>query len=715
MTHCPVYSPGEGMRIEVPITKDSLIKSVLMGDNYISLAFNHTDILPINRGWYIVYKGRKWEIMDEVIPESHSKASGYAYELKFYAQQHQMKRSRVFWVQDGIKEAAFNLTTTLSTFAELICSNMNAFLEVDYWRVGNIPEELSTKTLAMSFDGVTCWDAVADIAELFETEWWVDDDASPESVTLNFGKCLHGDEERFAEGEVISKMPISKVGDNDEYGTRFYVFGGTRNIPKNYRHTEQGGVTNHISECRLRLPSGRPYIDATENLSQYDIVEQVVFLDDIYPKNEEVVTDVQTRVITADGASTTIYRIYCSGTAFTPQDRIEGEKLGATFTSGSLQGREFELNILGVFTNFEKGFEIIAQHENTGGDDEIYIPNEYLHPAVGDKFILTGVELPEQNVSTAEINLMFKGQEIAALRSKDTNTYECPTNPVYCTHNDKNYEIGQKVLLVASPFGDSGRDSRVIGYEKTLYDEYQATYTIGENVKKPRYVQLEGAIVKAQKETKKLVDGSRIENDRNDFQNLEKVQTVEERVQAVDDGLEALRSDTEATEDELRAQLFSTDKKAEDAASEVSAQKTQLEANGTALTKLIADDKNMSIREIATEVVAENMPTEVATAMQKLVISTSPVGGIYQANIVYEWASSPTEMNINGLSAANEQYDNVWTIRFGCTSETPLNISPAVLWVDGVQPIFASWGICELRFIRVSGMDAYIGEWKVYK
>lgn len=710
MTHCPVYSPGEGMRIEVPITKDSLIKSVLMGDNYISLAFNHTDILPINRGWYIVYKGRKWEIMDEVIPESHNSADGYAYELKFYAQQHQMKRSRVFWTQDDIKEATFNLTTTLSTFAELICSNMNAFLGVDYWRVGNIPEELSTKTVALSFDGVTCWDAVLNIANLFETEWWVDDDASPASVTLNFGKCLHGEAEQFAEGGVVSKMPIAKRGENADYGTRFYVFGGTRNIPKSYRHTEQGGVTNHISERRLLLPKGRPYIDAVENLAPQDVVEQVVFLDDIYPKNEETITDVQTRAMTADGVSTTVYRIYCSGTDFTPANIIPGETIGATFTSGSLQGRAFELIVLGGFTNFEKGFEIIVQHESTGGNDEVYIPNEYLHPAVGDKFILTGVELPDRNISTAEMNLLLKGQEIATLRSKDTNSYECPTNPIYCTLHDKNFEIGQKVLLVSPSFWSDGRESRIIGFEKSLYDEYHATYTVGENVKKSRYVQLEGVIVETQKDTKKLIDGTRIETDRSNFINLEKVQMV-------DDNLETLRNDTAQTETELRTSILSAERKADGAVRDVAAQKTQVETNGTALTKLIADDKNMSVREIASDVVAENMPTEVATATQKMTISDAPAKNIYMANVVYEWLGTPVSLTIQSLTAADTSYENVWTIRFGCTADTSLLITPSVLWKDGVAPRFEAWGVCELRFTKQDALlgGNYLGEWKIYR
>lgn len=712
MTHCPVYSPGDGIRIGVPITKDSLIKSVLMGDNYISLVFNHTDILPINRGWYIVHNGRKWEIMDEVIPESHNSADGYAYELKFYAQQHHMKRSRVFWTQDDIKEATFNLTTTLSTFAELICSNMNAFLGVDYWRVGNIPEELSTKTVALSFDGVTCWDAVLNIANLFETEWWVDDDASPASVTLNFGKCLHGEAEQFAEGGVVSKMPIAKRGENADYGTRFYVFGGTRNIPKSYRHTEQGGITNHISERRLRLPQGVPYIDAFENLEPQDVVEQVVFLDDIFPKNEEVITDVQTRVMTTDGVSTTVYRIYCSGTAFTPSNIIVGEKPGATFTSGSLQGRDFELVVLGGYTNFEKGFEIVVQRENAGGDDDVYIPNEYLRPEIGDKFILTGVELPQRNVLAAETSLLLKGREIAALRSKDVNNYECPTDAVYCTRNLKNFDIGQKVLLVSDSFGPDGRESRIVAFEKRLYDEYQATYTVGENIKKSRYVQLEGVVVDTKKNSQNVADGTKIITDRQDFKSRDN----QLKVQEIDEGLESLRNDVADTEAELRASIMSTDNKVGQASEAIEAQKEEAFVVSKNVSTLIGSDTNKSVRVIATEVAAEVIPTEIATATQRKGVTTDSMLLSLSPNILYDWGTQTlNSLTLPSLRGGDNAYNNKWMVRFALLSSDNLTIPFNVFWKDGIAPSWSAWCVCEITFFKdAAGVYTY-GEWKVYK
>jgi hypothetical protein len=223
-------------------------------------------------------------------------------------------------------------------------------------------------------------------------------------------------------------------------------------------------------------------------------------------------------------------------------------------------------------------------------------------------------------------------------------------------------------------------------------------------------VQLEGVIVDTKTETKKLIDGTRIQNDRSDFQNLWKVQVVEE-------GLETLRNDTVAAEADLRASIKSANTKADGAVSDVASQKTQVEANGTALTKLIADDKNMSVREIASDVVAENMPTEVATATQKMTISAAPAKNAYMANVVYEWLGTPVSLNIQSLTASNASYENVWTIRFGCTTDTSLLITPSVLWKDGVAPRFEAWGVCELRFTKQDDLlgGNYLGEWKIYR
>lgn len=492
-----IYSPTGTEILDAPVTKEAIIKYVLMGDYYIELPFNLLEPTTFARGSYITYKGRKFEIMSTVRPEFDSKTGGYKYTLKFEAQQNHMKRFVCFWLGGDNPEAVFHNTADLESFAALIVANMNKQLGGENWQVGTITVDNPKATKLVSFNGDKCWDILNTIAETFETEWWTEENG--DLVSLCFGKLDFGSPEEFRQGNVVKNIPAKK-GDDSSYGTRFYVFGSTRNLTSDYGQAPQGGETNHVSEIRLRLPDGQRYIDAIPGLSGSDIVEQVVFFDDIYPKNTETVTSIETvdREI-IEGQTDKAYVMYCKDTPFRPSDMIKGETLGATFTSGSLMGRDFELSInykpetWKPEDGFDKKFEIIAQVESSG-ESQLIIPNESLHPEPGDTFVITGVKLPKERIEEAEKELLKAGESYAAKHSSDTDVYDCETNPVYCQENKKNYDAGQAVRLVDPRFGESGRLSRIQGYEKKLYNEYIATYTVGDNTAYSRIGNIESEV-----------------------------------------------------------------------------------------------------------------------------------------------------------------------------------------------------------------------------
>lgn len=492
-----IYSPTGTEILDAPVTKEAIIKYVLMGDYYIELPFNLLEPTTFARGSYITYKGRKFEIMSTVRPEFDSKTGGYKYTLKFEAQQNHMKRFVCFWLGGDNPEAVFHNTADLESFAALIVANMNKQLGSENWQVGTITVDNPKAAKLVSFNGDKCWDILNTIAETFETEWWTEENG--DLVSLCFGKLDFGSPEEFRQGNVVKNIPAKK-GDDSSYGTRFYVFGSTRNLTSDYGQAPQGGETNHVSEIRLRLPDGQRYIDAIPGLSGSDIVEQVVFFDDIYPKNTETVTSIETvdREI-IEGQTDKAYVMYCKDTPFRPSDMIKGETLGATFTSGSLMGRDFELSInykpetWKPEDGFDKKFEIIAQVESSG-ESQLIIPNESLHPEPGDTFVITGVKLPKERIEEAEKELLKAGESYAAKHSSDTDVYDCETNPVYCQENKKNYDAGQAVRLVDPRFGESGRLSRIQGYEKKLYNEYIATYTVGDNTAYSRIGNIESEV-----------------------------------------------------------------------------------------------------------------------------------------------------------------------------------------------------------------------------
>lgn len=504
-----IYNPSGKAIYDAPVTTSAIIKYALMGDYYIELPFSLLTPLDFPPGSYITYKGRKFEIMSEVYPDFDNKTGGYKYTLQFQAQQNHMKNFICFWLGGDNPEAVFHNTTDLASFGALIVANMNKALGGNNWQMGSVNVEHPETNKLVSFNGDTCWDALSSIAETFDVEWWTEENGS--IVTLHFGKLNFGTPETFKRGEVVKSIPAKK-GDDSEYGTRFYVFGSTRNLTKEYGQSEQGGVTNHVSEVRLRLPDGQQYIDARPGLTKNEIKEVVVFFDDIYPKNTETVTSVETidRTI-IEGQTDKAYVMVCNDTPFLPSDVIEGETLGAHFTSGDLIGWDFELALIDdngdnidpatwkPEDGFNKKFEIIAQVETSGESQQI-IPNENMRPRGKDDdrgpdtFVLTGVKLPQQRIDEAEQELLNAGTSYAAKHSSDTTVYDCETNPVYCTHNEKNYEAGQAVRLMGPQFGIDGRLSRIQGYEKKLYNEYIATYTVGDNTPYSRLGSIESDV-----------------------------------------------------------------------------------------------------------------------------------------------------------------------------------------------------------------------------
>lgn len=498
-----IYNPSGKAIYDAPVTTSAIIKYVLMGDYYIELPFSLLTPLDFPLGSYITYKGRKFEIMSEVYPDFDNKTGGYKYTLQFQAQQNYMKKFICFWLGGDNPEVVFNDTTDLASFGALIVANINKALGGNNWQMGSVNVEHPETNKLVSFNGDTCWDALSSIAETFDVEWWTEENGS--IVTLHFGKLNFGTPETFKRGEVVKSIPAKK-GDDSEYGTRFYVFGSTRNLTKEYGQSEQGGVTNHVSEVRLRLPDGQQYIDARPGLTKNEIKEVVVFFDDIYPKNTETVTSVETidRTI-IEGQTDKAYVMVCNDTPFLPSDVIEGETLGAHFTSGDLIGWDFELALIDdngdnidpatwkPEDGFNKKFEIIAQVE-TSGEEYLITPNDSMKPQAGDTFVLTGVKLPQQRIDEAEQELLNAGTSYAAKHSSDTTVYDCETNPVYCTHNEKNYEAGQAVRLMGPQFGTDGRLSRIQGYEKKLYNEYIATYTVGDNTPYSRLGSIESDV-----------------------------------------------------------------------------------------------------------------------------------------------------------------------------------------------------------------------------
>ncbi len=478
-----------------PVTKDAREVRQLGGDHYIELSFNTDKILPFTKGCEIeagvdsINVPMVWTLKRDAVPEPIQGVNGYRYVLRFYAKEHDMDNVLFKLEKDEFPGRPFRITTTLKEFCRLICVCLGSS-----WK--NDTSLNDTDAREISFEGENCREAAAKVAKTFGVEWWVD---YKYASYLYFGKCEKGDEKDIKEGEIVNRFPASKRGDDSNYGTRFYIFGGTTNVPGNYRYNKDETALSYIAPRRICLRefnddlgtpvtnNGEPvyprYYDAVSGLTRSQVIEKLIVLDDIYPKQTGVITEVTPAQEDIGLENKVLVYTIKPDFGFVSQIQIVGI-VGITFTSGALNGQSFDVNLKDAISQSGTiryyALEIVPSVENIGGDRVVTTPGT-LSPESGDSFILTGVNVGDKAIEAAEKELWEKGRELADRYAADTNIYDCETNPVYCAENNIKFDIGQKVVLKGAHFGTEGRKSRVQGYERKLYNPFIATYSIGDN------------------------------------------------------------------------------------------------------------------------------------------------------------------------------------------------------------------------------------------
>lgn len=495
-------------RFSTPINKGAKGRFTLMKEDYITLPFSVGTPIEFKPGDYVDMRG----VLDDALGGKLSKvykylslqkpnvAPGkYDYELKLDAYYYEWNTKIFKYTPENHgQEAGWNLTATLDTQLGVFLRNLKAngytYNGVDY--DFEIDSTVENKAMLMSYDNIHLLDALYSMAakDKWNCDCWITDNI------IHFGRCEFGDAVKIELGVEASSM--ARNDSKGTYATRIYVFGGTRNIPANYRPVDEQTVVNGVVQKRLMLPSGTPYIDAYPGMTNAEAVEDVVVFDDIYPRRIGTLSDVKTvdRNIETDGEVTGTFKAYQykdTGLVFKDEYIIEGEKLKVTFQSGRLNGMTF-----GVTFNpegsepVEQLWEIVA-NEDYGR----LLPDDVIHPENGDKYILSGFNIQlvsDQYIPEAEAELLAKGKEYIKRTSIDDGTHPTTLDSewVYQDQINRTYDVGQKIRLVNPAFFDAqGRISRVIGWEMSLDIPYDSpVYTIGESTQYSRLGELEDKV-----------------------------------------------------------------------------------------------------------------------------------------------------------------------------------------------------------------------------
>lgn len=521
------------IRFSTDFNVGSIGRYSLGKEDYITLPFNVLTPINFKMGDYVDLSGildeslggkfaKIYEIVDLPTPTYDQSTGGYNYELRLDAYYWKWKNKKFKYMPEVAgQEASWNLTASLDMQLGVFLRNLQA---LGYKYRGNdfdfsIDSSVENSAKLMSYENINLLDALTNMAETWNCEWWVEDNI------IRFGRCENGDAVRIELGVEAQEMPRSES--QGTYATRVYAFGSTRNIPSNYRPVDETVVVNGIVQKRLMLPEGTPYIDAYRykdgkrvyigeegydigtEMPQEEAIEDIIFLDEVYPRTECVVGTVGSYTSTIEDEETqetvtqTFYYVTdTSGLVFDESYIIDGEELRLVFQSGLLNGMDFGVTFhkagtsLGSVTLESDVYEIVA-NDNYGRT----LPDETLKPTTGDKFILYGWDSTKITdlglVSNAEQELRDKTVDCVKKMMVDDGTYNTTLASSWVKENmiSRTFDIGQRIELVNKSFFETSRISRVIGLEIKLDLPYDApVYTIGESTAYSRIGELENKV-----------------------------------------------------------------------------------------------------------------------------------------------------------------------------------------------------------------------------
>lgn len=511
-------------RATVVVGSGSVRRFALMGDDYVTLKFVVAEPLYIAIGDYIDTDFGRFVIVSDQKPNISKTTGGYEYELKFEAPHHAWKNKIAMLVYkqnvDNVekryrKESSWNLTADIITQAEAAIIDNLECLGMDYRvQLHGVDEDTASKSVLVTYDNTSIYDALTLIADAFDVEWWI------VGNIIYFGKCQFGEETESVDltlGENVSDMGNAKS--SADFATRFYVYGSDKNL-RNYRKNDRGeSVALGVVTDRLMLPKGTDYIDlyrydadgnrvyitdsayaadTNTEMPSEEVVENTIVFDDVYPKQDATITDVTVnrKVPIKDGEGNVIKEVpiyWCKvdGFIFDRKYLLEGKTIQMMFQSGLLSGMTFDVTFNpandavkhpdGSVNKDAQRWELVY---NTDYGREL--PDETLKPSVGDKIVFVNFDAKlvteGDMVADAEKKLYTTAVDYIKKQATDNQTYDCT---IMCdvARDGFTLDVGQRVCLVNAAFFRTPMKSRVIGWEIPLDIPYDnPVYTIGEAV-----------------------------------------------------------------------------------------------------------------------------------------------------------------------------------------------------------------------------------------
>lgn len=357
---------------DVYLMSNSFTIDEIMGEQTLTLNFLSRNVIDFEVGDYVECEGEVYKIRHKEKIVKREKSLGWEYNIPFYSSKYDLED--VVFFLNGKPEYKKNFdyyTGTARQILELIVKNMNR--EDSGWKAGSCIE---SRAITVSFKDKSVGNVLDDTVKQLETECWIS------QKTVSIGKRKYesnGIVLAQGEGLGFTELEVSAV-DDERPTTVIFPYGSDKNLGSDY------------GADYLMLPGGLK--ELSKNTEKYGrLGQKKIQFDHIFPQGEFTVTEkIDTLTLKCD-------------VDFNLKDcLIDDVEVIVTFQSGGLAGYDLAI-VEGSWDNSKKQFKLKVNKE----ENALTVPGD-INFSVGDKFILTGLKMPQSYIDKAEKQLLEEAQ-----------------------------------------------------------------------------------------------------------------------------------------------------------------------------------------------------------------------------------------------------------------------------------------------------------------
>ena len=440
-----------------------------MGQDVVNIEIVSATPLSFDIGDSLTVFGERYTI--NLLPEGHKvNDRRFEYTVRFEGVQYDLIRVQMLDIDSsGFSNGLdFSLVAPLDDYVSLIVTNLNRVYGQNSWIIGDVTQNTEAKTV--TFSNNNCLEALQNVCDNYGVNFSIERIGN--AFQLNVVKIDAELPDVFKYGRHKGLYDLARTNvDNKNIVTRLFAFGGTTNIPSNYR----GGST------RLKLPfstipsEGQPYLTDPTAVAEYGITEGSITFEDIYPN--------RTGTISAIDATSELIFVDSSMPFDLNAQLMPGLSAKINFKTGALSGYSFDVV---SYNNTTKAFKINTFTDERGQVFPSVAPITAFRAAVGDTYTLTDISMPQSYVNDAEYALFNKALEELSIQSVPAVQWQLTIDANYIKSKETiqgqiiNYFVPGYLLTVVDPDLKISGKSQIVGFTRNILKPYQYSLTVSE-------------------------------------------------------------------------------------------------------------------------------------------------------------------------------------------------------------------------------------------